>query len=286
MLLALARQTTRPASVIVSTDGLSQLTDDNAHAFAQNLHAPLGFVDREYVGASRSSQTRNNGVRALLDFGADAQDRLVFLDGDCCPREDLLATYVKLLRGRAVALGHRIDLTARQTELFDPRRPFDERLVTSDQWLKLEQRHRRLTRQKRLRKLGIGKPHKPKLLSANFGVALGDYQHVNGFDETYEQYGQEDDDIARRLYACGCTPTIGTNTLITYHRHHPTRAPTDWHDSPNAARLAQKVPVRCENGLDAPVEQPEVRLRWFGPEDPQADARGAPQPDAVTVNGA
>jgi hypothetical protein len=264
-LLGGAAQLPSPASITVSCD-----SDDPAIAVIVAATTVPGstrltLVQRAHTGLSRSSQVRNNAVRTLCVQGAAPEDLLVFLDGDCVPAGDLCRTHAELCTAgpRRVSLGFRIDLTAEQTAAFDESALGDGRLpvrVTETQSAALRRRETRYVRQALFRRFGIAKAHKPKLLSANFAVSVGDYLAVNGFDEEYEGYGQEDDDFGRRLYRHGCRPMIAIQRAMCYHQYHPTRAPGDWHQSPNAARFAAGGPVRCRHGVAEPIKQPAVNV--------------------------
>jgi hypothetical protein len=262
-LIGAAAQSLPPASVTVSCDTDDPAIADLVRRFADRRGLAITLIQRAHTGKSRSSQVRNNAVRVLVASGAAPESLLVFLDGDCVPAPDLLALHARICAARHVAIGFRVDLTPEQTEAFDesalatghsPIAPAPQQLV--------ELRHRtaRYRRQAWLRQLGIAKPHKPKLLSANFAVRLTDYLAVNGFDEEYEGYGQEDDDLGRRLYRHGCRPIIAIDRALTFHQHHPTRAPGDWHTSPNADRFKAGGPTRCIHGVENPLPQPAVSV--------------------------
>ena len=281
VLRGVGSQTRQPDAVVVTCD-----TADNAIAAvveqaARELGRELVLVQREFCGTARSGQVRNNGARALLRMGMGDRSRVVFLDGDCCPAGDALAWHERLgrprmgrrggKRGRLV-VGFRIDLTPDQTEAFDDAalgRGVAPVLVTNEQREPLRLRHKRYRWQARLRRLGIGKEHKPKVLSANFSVTLADFVRLNGFDESYEGYGQEDDDFGRRAYAIGVRPAVGVARAIVYHQWHPTRAPGEWRASRNAPRLEQEAPVRCVLGLDNPMPQPDPVILHVPPDRPR-----------------
>src|SRR5262249_14191985 len=140
-------------------------------------------------------------------------------------------------RARTV-VAFRHDLTADQTGALTPEHFARGELpqVSADQESRLRERDRRYRRQLLLRRLGLGKDHKPKLLSANFSTPWPHYREINGFDETYVGYGQEDDDLGRRLYRAGGLPVVAVAAIPVYHLYHDTRAPGKWEESPNAAR--------------------------------------------------
>lgn len=256
VLAGVAAQSRRPDRTVISCDVADAAIEEVARRAAERHGLDLLVVSRSHQGESRSSQVRNNGVRAL---GAGA-DHLVFLDGDCCPDPACFAAHESLLARGELVIGFRYDLTPGQTEAFDTealslgRPPVS---VSGDQRRALHARDRRYRRAAWLRRFGLAKPHKPKLLSANFAVAASMFSLVNGFDEEYLGYGGEDDDLGRRIYAAGGRPVVGIREATVYHLWHPTRAARRWADAPGIARFKLNTPVRAVHGLDRPYPQPE-----------------------------
>jgi len=185
------------------------------------------------------------------------------------PLPDAIARHAARADAHDLVLAHRIDLTEEQTRLLDPQDLARGRVLvepTPEQADALAHRHQRLARQlalRPLRPLRMAKAHKPKLLSAHFSVTLDRYRRVNGFDESFVGYGQEDDDLGARLMRSGARVCVAVADIPALHLHHETRAPGDFHDSPNAARLRRRRPVRCELGLESPAEQPTPTVRRF-----------------------
>ncbi|MFG0306536.1 MAG: galactosyltransferase-related protein [Phycisphaerales bacterium JB040] len=271
-LLGASVQTVPPATVTLTCDGDDDSIRDAAARACEEFGLGLTLIRRPHAGVSRSAQVRNNGVRSLIEAGASDGDALVFLDGDCVPEGALIAKHLDALTRGGLVLGWRYDLHKDQDEAFDEealRRCEHPIVPTPAQEHALAKRRRRFVKQARLRALGLGrlglvKPHKPKLITANFATTLAHYRAVNGIDETYEGWGQEDDDFARRLYQHGVRPVVAVGTIHTYHQHHPTRAPGEWHNSPNADRLNEKPATRCARGLVDPVDQAEVSVERLG----------------------
>lgn len=253
----------RPADrVVVSCDGDGEDVRIETERAAGELGLELTLIQRAHAGVSRSGQVRNNAVRALAGDGVSNDALLVFLDGDICASPGCFAAHERLGAEREVVLGFRHDLTQEQTDRFDEaalRAGGEPVALSGEQFAALKARNARYARQLFWRRYGFGKKHKPKLLSANFAVRFGAYARVNGFDELYEGYGQEDDDLGRRLYGAGFMPALGLMEATAYHLWHPTRAPGRWEDSPNAARFLRGGPVRCVQGLSNPKTQGTVR---------------------------
>ncbi|GJM18389.1 MAG: hypothetical protein DHS20C14_06020 [Phycisphaeraceae bacterium] len=267
-ILGVAWSSARPDTLTLACD-----SDDPAIEAAARDACAVGDIAmtltmRANVGKGRSGQTRNNAVRAIAAAGADDADALVFFDGDCVPDHAAIELHTNaLLRGQLV-LGWRYELSPEQDASFDDdalragRLPFTP---DPEQTRAIESRHKRYQRQATWKRFGLGKPHKPKLLSANFSCTLGTYRAINGFDETYEGWGQEDDDFGRRVYQSGGRAVVALRDILAYHQYHVTRAPNAWGTGPNAARLSAPCDTVCAHGLKDPLDQPEPRTIQLAP---------------------
>lgn len=286
-LLGLVLQT-RPADLVVlSCDNESPEIEAEARACALAWSLPIMLVQRPHAGVARLGQVRNNAVRAIVQHAREIARHeatlLVFFDGDILCPPDGLATHEHLAalsaaspsRRRELVITHRIDLTPEQTERVQAAAAASEQVesaavtdaaaITDAQLAALRTRAQRYRRQLFMRRLGLAavglaKPHKPKMLGANFGVSLRAYLAVNGCDERFEGYGQEDDDLTRRLYQLGVRPAIAVDVIRNLHLYHPTRAPGDWSSSPAVKMLHADAPTRCVLGVDNPKQQGPLRV--------------------------
>jgi GT2 family glycosyltransferase len=114
----------------------------------------------------------------------------------------------------------------------------------------LRRLHRKAVFYAVLRRLGLAARAKPKLRGNNFSVWIDDVRAVNGFDEEYVGWGQEDDDFGRRLYLAGVRPAVLIGRAPATHLGHKTVRTTRWKDGPNVARFREDTPARCARGLD------------------------------------
>ncbi|MBY0311994.1 MAG: glycosyltransferase [Phycisphaerales bacterium] len=258
-LLGFVAQTRRADSITLSCDVENTEIIRVVEEVAREASLPIRVVQRPHTGKARCSQVRNNAVRDLLTrIRPDPGARLIFLDGDTVPSPDMVARHESLGGSRGLISTFRVNLTEEQTERFSDAdllagRPPVELL--SAQCDELKQRHKRYRRQLFWRTLGMGKSHKPRLIGGHFSVPLDAYVAVNGCDEAYEGYGQEDDDLARRLHAAGWPSIVAVREIVVYHLFHPTRAPQAWDSAPGVARFRAPAPTRAELGLDRPAPQ-------------------------------
>lgn len=267
-LLAVSASLRKPDAVVVSCDGDGEDLAACVRGAAAEFDLPLTLVRRAHTGQSRSPQVRNNAVRALT---LAPETRLVFLDGDCAAAPNCFDMHETLGQGGKVVVGFRVDLTEAQVAVFREaavRRGLPPAEITREQWATLNERDRRYRKALLLRRLGLGKAHKPKILSANFSCTLAAYRAINGFDEEYIGWGAEDDDLGRRLYQSGVKAAVGVASAIVYHQWHATRAPGAWADNAGAPRflaaLKGGTPVRAARGLDNPLDQPACMVEHFG----------------------
>lgn len=246
--------------VVLSCDSDDPAILTAAREAAREADLVLTVIQRPNAGRGRAAQARNNAVRFLLAEGIDPGAGLVFLDGDCVPLHDTIARHERAFDRADLVLGWRFDLTPEQDAAFDEaalRRGAMPFAPTDEQTRAIGARHRRYRRQLLLRRLGLAKPHKPKLLSANFACTLDAYRAVNGFDESFEGWGQEDDDFGKRLMRSGRRVHVAVRDILACHQYHQTRAPADWKKSDNARRLRADRPIACERGLSNPLDQPD-----------------------------
>ena len=254
----------------MSCDVVSDEILEVVRSACDEFSLPMTVIQRAHTGKARCSQVRNNAVRVLLaETPAPSPDaRLVFLDGDTCPAHDALEQHVRLGGVDRLVSTYRVNLSPEQTERFSEdavrggRAPIE---LTAAQRSELDTRQSRYELQAFWRGVRLGKEHKPRLIGGHFSVPLSAYVSVNGCDEMYEGYGQEDDDLARRMFRAGFRTRVGVREIVVYHQFHPTRAPGDWHAAPGVVRFRQRTPTRAERGVVNPVEQGEVAVYRFRP---------------------
>lgn len=268
VLVGLARQTVAPASITVTCDVEDERIDATIRRCADWLGLTVLHVRRPHTGKERLAQVRNNAVRALIDSGV-ASGRLLFLDGDTYPTDTCVQNHAVLGDGVDLVLPYRIYLTQEQSGQLDAGQLLrGEQCIraTAAQLAQLNRLHRRYLFHLRLRRWHLTKSHKPKMLGGHHSVTLDAYRQVNGHDEEYHTWGTEDDDFARRVYKVGGSARVAVRDILVFHLHHPSRAPADWFDRPNADRfLRRDLPVRCVKGLDSPLDQPPVLVDLVTP---------------------
>jgi len=229
--------------VVISDDGSTDDTASLVDDWSRRAAFPIHFLTRPHDGF-RLAEVRNRGTRVA------AGDFLLFLDGDCILPPDHLATYLSRRRTGTALLGGCGRLTRELSDSLDsgavsaadPRTllaPSERRLLT--------RRHRKSWWQSLLRH-----PSKPRLVGNNFGVWASDYRRVNGFDERFLGWGQEDDDFGLRLRAAGVRLESILDATCSLHVWHPTEGSVTkrWRDGGNVGYFLRRGRLTaCRFGL-------------------------------------
>ncbi|NQT93716.1 MAG: glycosyltransferase [Lentisphaerae bacterium] len=257
VLLALSRQEVLPAEVIVADDGSDERTARRLEDTASECPFRLVHVHQPDKGF-RAARSRNNAIHVARE------DVMAFLDQDTLPHRDWLKVHLEGLAPGQVCLGHVLDLAdgavADATRADAVVKGTFERLHDGAEFAELAALQRKYAMYAGLRRWGVGIAAKPKLRSCNFSAFREDLARVNGFDEEYVGWGQEDDDLGRRLYRAGIRPVVLVASARVTHLPHPLRHPGKWKEGANVSRFSPRNAVaRCAAGLDA---HPHVDVRF------------------------
>ena len=245
--------------VIVADDGSRDETAEVVAAFAAKARMPVRFTTEPHAGF-RLARVRNQGARLA------GGDYLIFLDGDCVLPRGHVAAYLARRRPAVAQLGYCARLPEAASAALAP-----GTLAATDLAALVPAAERRLLR-RRFRKAWwhtlLRRSSKPRLAGGDFGVWRADFERVNGFDERFVGWGQEDDDLGLRLRAAGVRLESILDRTCSLHVWHPTdpSATRRWRDGPNVAYFLRHGRLtRCRNGL---VERPLEAVRWGLPNAP------------------
>ncbi len=230
--------------LIVADDGSRDGTEALVAAFAARVPFPVAFTSAPHDGF-RLARVRNRG--AALARGRT----LLFLDGDSILPRDHVAIHLARRRPGVALIGDVVRLPESACAAlapdtlagFDPRRA-----APAAELARLARRHRRA------RWYGLVRhPDKPRLAGGNFSVWRDDYLRINGSDERYRGWGQEDDDLGLRLRAAGVRLESILDDTRTYHVWHPVdpSATPRWRDGVNVPYFLRRGRLtRCRLGLE------------------------------------
>jgi glycosyltransferase involved in cell wall biosynthesis len=230
--------------LVVTDDGSTDETPRIVEEFARSVSFPVRFTTHPHT-TFRLSRCRNEGVKA------SRAPYLLFLDGDCILPHDHVRVHLERRRPGLVMAGDccRLDqeTSARITD----------DVVCSGEFTRWgSKRELRRLRKQFLTSWyyrWIRHPTRPKLIGNNVGIWRADFARVNGYDENFQGWGCEDDDLRRRLRKVGVRVASILGWTHTYHIWHPpdVTAPPRWKQGANVHYLLRKGRLtRCRNGLE------------------------------------
>lgn len=206
--LAGLERSTRPVPVIVADDGSE--ADIAAVVDASPLDVTLVSQVHDGNGAARA---RNLGAEAAGDV-----DLVVFVDADCVPHPDLVATHLawQAAGPDVISIGRRIhvriadvapadisaghlDLTERQAESFSGRPDF------------------RRVLERRTGGLTTGDEAFRTFVSSNVAVPRDLFRRVGGFADRFPHWGSEDTELGWRLWQEGAW-FVPASEAIVFHQ--------------------------------------------------------------------
>lgn len=225
--------------IVIADDG----SRDDTAAIVQT-HARQGRIGVQHVWQEdrgfRAGAARNRAVeRAQGDY-------LIFLDGDCVPRQPWIARHRRLMEPGWMVAGNRALLSAAFThDVLAKALPIHQWRYRK--WWFAAQ-HGEINRLAPLSYLPLGPLRKlaarrwQRVRTCNLGLWRKDFYAVNGFDESFQGWGFEDSDLAIRLLNHGVRRKEGawaTGVLHLWHRENDrTQEGVNWE------RLQQRLSAR------------------------------------------
>lgn len=242
-------QTDADFEVIVADDGSTQDTADLVAAYRARAPFPIKHVWQEDAGF-RAAAIRNRALAAT-----DA-DYVIFIDGDCVPSPEFVASHRRLAERGWFLSGNRMMLTQALTEkVLHDKLPIH--LWRMSDWL----RARRLGQIERLLPLlrlplaGWLRKQLPSrwqgAKTCNLSAWRDDLLRVNGLDESYTGWGLEDSDLVIRLLRAGISNKSARFSVPVFHLWHRENDRTGLDE--NRRRLQevlQAIHVRARKGVD------------------------------------
>jgi glycosyltransferase involved in cell wall biosynthesis len=238
-LLAYDRQTYKNFEIVIADDGSGSETRELIEKMKAAVSYPLTHAWQEDLGF-RVARSFNNAIRASRN------DYLITSSCDCLPRADFVEKHVEFAQeGYYVGGGH-VRMSKEFTESLNPemvKQGTYEKALNSTALKKIKKRHF-----KHRIYLVLKKKRRPKFLGLNFAVYKKAAFEINGFDENFQGWGQEDSDFRERLKKHGLKPRSILPQAVVFHMHHPTH-PTAVQEFNRAYSRRKNLDARCINGL-------------------------------------
>ena len=211
-------QTEKDFNIIIADDGSTSETEEVIQKFQQKGTLKITHVWQEDDGFQKT-KILNKAIQAT------EAEYLIFTDGDCIPRFDLVEKHLAMrkegcfLSGGYFKLPEAISASISEDDVHS-RKCFDAAWLVS-QGLEKSFKHNKLTATGGKAKfLNWITPTKATWDGNNASGWRKDIVAVNGFDERM-QYGGEDRELGERLMNLGIKPIQARYSLVTMHLEHP-----------------------------------------------------------------
>ena len=201
LFICLLRQNRQIDELIITDDGSSQQILDYIADLIPKASFKIKHIYQEDKGF-RKTRALNNGV--INSEG----ELLVFCDQDLIFGEEYIEYMEKNIKKGCFLLCRPISVNEKEKNTIlekiessnkyeDLLKPLPTHYLVSVNKTLRTDRKRRILNILKLSKRGI------KLVGMSYAVMKSDYLKVNGYDENYKGWGEEDDDFGNRLYVAG-----------------------------------------------------------------------------------
>ena len=257
-LLSLNNQSVKPDELVLSDDGSDEDIVGVIKDIVRKFNFPVKFVQQEHKDL-RLAKCRNNGIRnASCNF-------LIFLDQGLLHTKNLLRTFImnqkenRFLTGVPIWLNEELSLKISEEKIMSENYNF---LIDKNQVESVVKQYKKDKIYYYLHQLKL--TNQPRMRGGFCAINKIDLAKINGYDEKYIGWGNEDDDVARRLYQMGAEGYNPFRDEYTIHLFHPpakegsTRIDLEY--DVTIDKEIKKGKYRCDFGLDNPLDGDSVTI--------------------------
>jgi len=264
LFLCLLKQKKQPDELVITDDGSSQKVLDFIGDLIPKAKFKIKHIFQEDKGF-RKTRALNNAVRNSIG------DLLIFCDQDLIFGEEYIETIANnikeniFLMGRAHTLKkEEKDFALENIEKFNSYEEIIKNLpsnyIPTIEKMLNEDKRRRLLKTFKLAKRGI------KLVGMSYALMKNAYIKVNGYDENYIGWGQEDDDFGNRLTVAGINGKELVTRNIQLHLWHYSD-PTKIHSSneeyyyKRKEEIFSKKDFYCKKGYEDSKNRDDIMIK-------------------------
>jgi glycosyltransferase involved in cell wall biosynthesis len=226
--------------LLVADDGSGPETAAVVRRFAEKAPFPVQHVWHERTGHHRTAILNRAVARA-------SGDQVLYTDGDCVPAADLVLVHRRELEPNKLLIGGYLRVRPEIGDAADEdwvARGEHEQLRGRREQLALWRRHL-----KNLWQIRTRRRRRPHNLGLNMSLARADLLRVNGYDENFRGWGNEDGDLRERLKRIGVWPKSIWTRAVVYHLDHPIEPSRHDRARNRAYSLRKGIPVFAEAGI-------------------------------------
>ncbi|WP_028854924.1 glycosyltransferase [Psychrilyobacter atlanticus] len=261
IILCLLKQNIGVKELIFADDGSSEVLKDYIEDLIPKCKFKIKHVYQEDRGF-RLAKSRNNGVRV------SEGDWLVFLDQDIIFGKNFVKEIInnleenKFLMAKAYMSNEeeRIKIQ-KKIEKNDEYPSIIAALTDVEKLENIEKVFKKDKFRSFLHKIKF-KTRGAKIVGLFSVVSKKDFLKINGFDEKYEGWGKEDDDLGNRLFKAGIESQpikFSEDMIHMYHPFDPTKkvSANEEYYRKRKKEISRKN-YRCEYGVETPLGEEEI----------------------------
>ena len=264
LFLCLLKQKKQPDELIITDDGSSQKVLDFIGDLIPKSEFKVKHIYQEDKGF-RKTRALNNAVRNSIG------DLLIFCDQDLIFGDEYVETIASNIKENIFLMGRAHTLKREEKDfvleniekinLYEEivKNLPDSYIPTIKKMLN-EDKRRRLLKTFKLAKRGI------KLVGMSYALMKNAYIKVNGYDENYIGWGQEDDDFGNRLTVAGINGKELITKNIQLHLWHYSD-PTKVHSSneeyyyKRKEEIFSKKDFYCKKGYEDSKNRDDITVK-------------------------
>ena len=200
-----------PDEVITADDGSDEETAQVIKRFSETAFFPVLHVWQEHRGF-RAAKIRNEAIKQ------SSGDYIILLDGDCVVNRYFISDHILLSEERCFIQGKRVLITKGAIAIFNCEHANSARsLISMALTGKISNIHHLI----RLPLYFSIKNRKLKgIKSCNMSFFRNDILAVNGFNEDFIGWGNEDSELACRFFKYGLVKKVHPCMAICFHLWH------------------------------------------------------------------
>ena len=172
--------------------------------------------------------------------------QVIFTDQDTIPHPDFVKEHYKRFVPNGILVGGYIRLSKEYTQNLDFKKIKNKDYLTQVTW-----KRKKVLLWKHVKSLFYQlnplRNHRPSIMGLNFSIDRQAFLKVNGYDMNYEGWGQEDSDLANRIWKARFPFKSCWNLCLAFHQWHPEN-PTKKESKNRIYYKRKKVPIQCKNG--------------------------------------
>lgn len=233
-------QSQRNFRIIIADDGSDDTTREVVERISKQANIEIIHCWQRDKGFRRA-RILNKAVKV------SNASQIIFTDQDTIPHYNFVKEHNERFVKNGILVGGYIRLSKEYTEKLTI-----EKITKRDYLTQLTKKRKRELLWKHLKGIFyIYNPlhnHRPSIMGLNFSVDRRAFIKVNGFDMNYEGWGQEDSDLANRMWKARIPFRSFWNVCLAFHQWHPEN-PSKHLERNRKYYKRKNIPTFCEKGF-------------------------------------